>query len=185
MYQAKPFLDGDVIVLPVERLHGFAVLGTLPTPLEGLVGDHTGVDFAPVRQEPGRDFLAGVTLDPFVDITLVAPYGTDEVSIMACTLDGEKGRATFDRLIETTGFRTRRPSGEVIASLLQSSTNWVHAYHLVKQIPLPVGVNVNTVFNVSAYAGFLMRYHDCSEQDAMSIAGQQLGFNGFAKLQWE
>lgn len=108
--EVRVFEKDKLVFFEYERLYVIGALGRL----EKLLGDieslysNESLEFAPVKQEANRDFLAAFNFRPVVDVTFVR-CPSSESSIVSYSLSKNKSIELINDLIKKIGFATEFP----------------------------------------------------------------------------
>ena len=155
-----------------DKLHVLGLIGNCVSPLENLSKHfkHEQFEFAPVKNERNRDFLAGFHFKPAVDITVVRANG--ESSIVNFSLNREKSRDIADRLSKSMGLIIKKPYRDFILDIEGIMDIEVEAYHRYDRIASIFKVDIDKAFGVVRYSNFLQRYKNYNEEDSMRYACQ-------------
>ncbi|MBI4020466.1 MAG: hypothetical protein HY367_03975 [Candidatus Aenigmarchaeota archaeon] len=168
--------EGYIATWEYERLYIVGLHGLLGTPLEwiGDLYDEGAVEFAPVKKEPGRDFLAGFSYRPPVDVTLVRKNNGDS-SIVACGLDKMESKKLVSGIALKSGMAYHKPSKTFREDIEESLIIEALTYELCGNISCHVEKDVEDVFGAVKYAHFLVHYSGLAEDGAYRAAGKRFG----------
>ena len=110
-------IDGKLVIFEHEKLCVVGCIGNLRNPLEQFdeLYKNESVEFAPVRNEENRKFLAAFSFNPVVDITL-AQY-LHESSIVTYSLDKDGSKSFVEDIIKRSGFILSEPDKNFIETI--------------------------------------------------------------------
>ncbi|MEM7813475.1 MAG: hypothetical protein QW548_01070 [Candidatus Aenigmatarchaeota archaeon] len=170
-------IERHVIALEYGKLCALGACGRLQMPLddvEGLYADGQ-LEFAPVKPEHGKDFLAAFHLYPPVDITAVR-MADGKASIAAYSLDKPKSLLLVEGFVEKTGFELRKPSPDFTKALLDELkalelADYAHGGCVARSM----AQGIERAFGACRYANFLHRYKGVALDEAMRRGAEKYG----------
>ncbi len=173
-------LDRNFVIWEYEKL---CVLGLLmyPPSLEKItqLRQEMSLEFAPVRKEEGREFLAGISFNPVADIT-IAQY-LIESSLVIYSVDKERSRVFAEDLGKRYGFISFPPDQPFIKTLEREiEMVEMRTYDLCVSISQSIHKKLEDVFGAVRYVNFLERYRGLSGSESRKKASQRFNIPEFA-----
>jgi len=157
-----------------EKLYVFGVLGKLERTLQQLSSlcKNGKLEFAPVKEGSGRDFLAGFYYPPAIDITLDR-LRNKESSIVAYSLSKDEALRVIDEIIGKSGFKVIKPDPSFVRQITSELTIEIRTYALIEAMVASVGsVDFEQMWGLSRYTHFL-QYKNYSEEQATELAADK------------
>jgi len=181
--QPELTMVSDHFVYKYERLFARGVQGGLKQTLQEIFPDgSTGpLEFAPVKIEPRREFLAGFYASPPIDITLDR-YPTGDASVLAYSLNPESLEKTVNDVVERSDMDIIQPKKDFIATVGNEILIEIKTYNMAKNIAERLYVDLENVWGMVHYMNFLSRYYGMSDQHAVKKASKKFGVPPFASL---
>jgi hypothetical protein len=175
--------DGKFVIWRYDRLRVLGILGILERQLdelEELFKDKSQIfEFAPVKKELGRDFLAAFYLDPPIDFTVVRNL-SGESSIVTYSLDEDKSREIIDSFVERSGFIPRKPDPDFVETI---ETEFFYLERITYENCLGASVAENIdlerIFGAVRYANFLYSYRKIPFPDSRKKAHEKFGLEKY------
>lgn len=101
----KRSIEDKIVVWEYEQFYVHGVEGRLETKLEKLseLYKDSLIEFAPVKKEYGRDFLAGFCFKPVVDVTLARAWN-GEASIVTYGLNRNGSKQLMNEIVNKSHF---------------------------------------------------------------------------------
>ncbi len=177
--------DGNFVIWEYEKL---CVLGLLmyPSSLEKIAQLRQGssLEFAPVRKEEGREFLAGISFDPAADIT-IAQY-LFESSLVMYSIDKERSRVFAEDLGKKCGFLSFPPDKRFIKTLEREiEMVEMRTYDMCSSISRAIHKKLENVFGAIRYMNFLKMYQGLSDSESRKKASQKFDIPEFSDERYE
>src|SRR3989344_8241958 len=161
--------DKRIVTLSYRDLHIFATFGTSPRTLTTIAEEGFGLEFALLRKETERDFLAGYHMNPYLDVTMSQPPQGD-LSLVACTLEAEEGKKVFDTFLEEIQWKRSIVPEEFIDVLVRVDVlPWALAYEELTKSAKGAGINPRKLFYMSLHTNFLQEYIGQSYEEALAL----------------
>lgn len=175
--------EKELLVWSYDRLRVLGLQGTLRRGLdeiERLYSDDENFEFAPVKIEPKRYFLAAFHFSPPIDITVTKAlpdsYNPDDTAIVLFSLDEPKSREILKEFIKRSGFLPNRLDVnflmglETELSILETST-----YDGCVLLENRLKVDLDSIFGAVRYSNFLHRYKGKTDYEGKKIAVAKFG----------
>jgi len=170
----KVSLEENLVFLEYEKLCVLGVLGKYSGGLNEVKNLYKkeDVEFAPVKEEVGRNFLAGFSFKPVVDITIV--QCPNEASIVTYSLD-KNGSGDFVKdLIARSDFDPFLPEQKFIEQLrMEIGLIEEITYKAYISMSKALGCDIENVFGTIRYCHFLKSYIGMSDLESMTRASKQ------------
>jgi hypothetical protein len=160
-----------------EKLYVLGVFGKLEKSLKdvGVMCADDLLEFAPVKEEVNRDFLAGFYHPPGVDVTLAKSHRNSDCSVVAYSLSEQEARGVVGGVVRESGFHVRRPDVSFVSQITGEFPIEIGTYKMVKEMAGVLGVvSLEQMWGVPKYANFL-RYCGVPESQALGLAVDKLG----------
>lgn len=172
-------LEDFFVVHALNNINIMAIEGTMEKSLEEFRQQYKGsVEFAPVRKEPKRDFLAGVSLKPLVDTTIAR--SNKSASIFTVGLDYKKTKIILEEVAEASGISPLRGDALVHSvdemALVEKAFNTPTAEKIAKA----TGHEFSTIWELVRYANYL-GYWGIPEMERIAKAEEKFGIHIFPK----
>ncbi len=167
----EPIIKKDYFYFQYRNQYVRGVLGRLESPLEEIddVCKTEQLEFAPVKVEAQRDFLAGFCFSPIIDIT-IDKCRNNEASIVAYSLDNDRSAKVIDYIIKKAGFEVQEPELEFMATVGHEFDIEKHSYDLAEQISGYLNGELEKVWGAIRYINFLQLYRRCPQEESMQTA---------------
>ena len=169
-------IDGKLVIFEHKKLCVVGCIGNLRNPLEQFdeLYKNESIEFAPVRNEENRKFLAAFSFNPVIDITL-AQY-LRESSIVTYSLDKNGSKSFVEDIIKRSGFIPSEPDKDFIESIgREVSLVETTTYNLCTSISQLLSQDLDKVFGAVRYCNFLKQYRGLSEEDGFRLAKDRFG----------
>jgi hypothetical protein len=168
----KRSIEGKIVTWEYEQFCSHGIVGRLDMELEELnklYSDNT-IEFAPVKKEVGRDFLAAFCFEPAVDVTLVRAWN-GEASIVTYSLNKNGSKQLMKDIVNKSQFSVYEPDQDFIRTIegeikLLETQN----YNLCKLIAEMLNEDLEKVVGAVRYSNFISRYKGFSEPKSMRVA---------------
>jgi len=168
----KRSIEDKIVTWEYEQFCSHGILGRLEMELEELsrLYSYSTIEFAPVKKEVGRDFLAAFCFKPIVDFTLVRTRD-GEASIVTYSLNKNGSKQLMKDIVNKSQFSVYEPDQEFIRTiegeikLLETQT-----YNSCKLIAGMLKEDLEKVVGAVRYSNFLNRYKGFSEPESMRVA---------------
>nr|MCK4929981.1 hypothetical protein [Nanoarchaeota archaeon] len=164
-------IDDHLLKSQYEKMHLLGVQGILQDSLSDFTQTYKGnlVQFAPVKKEPNREFLAGVCFESFVDVTIARGYGGGS-SIMSYSLDHKKSLDVIKHIVKKSRMILYTATPDFMASMQESLQLEMRTYENALRISRAKKTKIGNVWDAIRYINFLTSYLNYSEEDAFKTA---------------
>jgi hypothetical protein len=154
------------------------VQGRLDKSLEELAELYVNdpIEFAPVRQEVGRYFLAGIYFEPPADVTVDKLFD-GETTIVVYSLNHDRCVEVVNNIMERSGFSAFKPEQSFIDDIKGEMMLEMHIYHSAEQIAEIAEVSFEKAWGAVRYSNFLRHYKGYSETDSIREAMKRFGID--------
>jgi len=167
------------VVRAFDRFSIMGIEGTMEKSLEEFRQQYKGnVEFAPVKKEPERDFLAGVSLKPLVDTTIAR--SNKSASIFTVGLDYKKTKIILEEVAEASGLSPVR--GDALVPSMDEMAYVEKALNMptAEKIAKATGHEFSTIWELVRYANYL-GYWGIPEMERIAKAEEKFGIHIFPK----
>jgi len=171
-------LNDALVEKRYDSLIILGVRGRLNKSLESIhpmYSDKKEFEFAPVKKEQNRDFLATFNADPPVDLTIDL-YPTSESSIVTFSLNKEKSKELIEDLVNKSGFAPVKPDLSFIEQVDEMFYLQRSSYEACLFLSKRMKTNLEKVFGATWYANFLS-YKGLSTEECMQFATKKYGIS--------
>ena len=172
-------MSNNLVTWNYEDLYLHGMLGYLEMPLEDVAGKckDTVLDFAPVKPETNRDFLAAFGYQPPIDFTLVRMHD-GESSIVTYSLNKDATEHVIARFIQDTNFKPIAPTSSFVAEVgVIAEIVEIDTYSDMKKVTEIEKVDFEKLFGMVRYAHFLNAYCHISSPESQRRAAKRFGLD--------
>lgn len=172
----EPIIKKDYFYFQYRNLYVRGVLGSLEKPLEEIddICKNEQLEFASVKVETQRDFLAGFCFNPIIDIT-IDKCKNNESSIVAYSLDNDRSAKVIDDIIKKSGFEVQEPELEFMATVGHEFDIEKHSYDITEKISEYLNAKLEKAWGAIRYMNFLMMYNKYPQEKSMQTATKKFG----------
>ncbi|MGC8812173.1 MAG: hypothetical protein ACP5O8_01125 [Candidatus Aenigmatarchaeota archaeon] len=166
----KRSIEDKIVVWKYEELYVLGVEGELRMGLEELreLYKNTPVEFAPVKNEYIRDFLAAFLFEPPIDVTIARALD-GEASIVTYSLDKDRSKQLVGDIVNKSQFSLYYPREAFIRTIEGGMLFEILTYKLCKRIANELKESLEKVVGAVRYSNFLS-YKGFSESEAIMVA---------------
>ncbi|MBW2981418.1 hypothetical protein KY343_00930 [Candidatus Woesearchaeota archaeon] len=167
----------DFFELQYEKLSVRCVQGMLGISLDELAKLYADdlIEFAPVKKENNRHFLAGMYIESPVDVT-VDKYFDNRSSIVAASLDHDRSKEVVYDIAEKSGFYAAKPEQSFIGSMNQTMPLEIKTYEISKILEV-AGASLEKWWGLYHYINLLIQYKGLPEDEATRKAVDRFGID--------
>lgn len=166
-------IEDKLVIWNYKQLYVLGIEGLLENELEELSEIYKGlIEFSPVRWEPKykRDFLAGFSLKPPVDITLSRAMD-GKASIVTYSLNREKSGEIITDIVNNSGFEIYKPAEDFIKTIeMEIALFETKSYGICEAISRKLNEDLEKVVGAIRYSNFLHRYKGFSEAESIKAS---------------
>lgn len=171
MSRLKSSIENNVVVWQYEDMSVLGVLGRLEKSLEDVaLYQDKFIEFAPIKKEPKRDFLAVFYFNPPTDFTILK-YPDGNASIVTYGLDKAGSIKLVNNISKFCSFQARYPDEEFINTIgSEVATFEVSSYMNCKEAARITNTDVGKVYAAMRYGNFLNRYRGLLFEESQEAA---------------
>lgn len=171
MSRLKSSIENNVVVWQYEDMSVLGVLGRLEKSLEDVaLYQDKFIEFAPVKKEPKRDFLAAFYFNSPTDFTILK-YPDGNASIVTYGLDKAESIKLVNNISKFCSFQARYPDEEFINTIRSEvATFEVSSYMNCKEAARITNTDVGKVYAAMRYGNFLNRYRGLGFEESQEAA---------------
>ena len=174
MSQLKTSKHDDFVEWRFKGLYVMGVMGKCDIPLDkwSQICNTHQLEFAPVKEERYRDFLAAFSVQTPLDIT-IAQYsrGSEETSIVVYGCEENISREIVGGIIRNSGLIASIPSSAFVSQLSMEIRNVnIGTYLQLEEVARLTQRPIERVFGQAHYANFLNLYKGLPDEEAFRLA---------------
>ncbi len=168
-------INGNYVNWNYEHLYIIGIEGDLDITLEEVIKRNKDlVEFAPVKKEPNKDFLAGICFEPVTDITIAKGFHSC-ASILTKSLDNEKSKKLIMNIVKNSQFNCIKPSYDFINCLDYDMPLNVLLYESCKKLSQLINADLTKLFGACIYANLLTRYCGYKKENVIKQSAKRFG----------
>ena len=166
----------DFFVIKYDQEYIRGVMGGMDKTLRETVKefDKKDVEFSEVRAEPGREFLAGSVIEPYVDLTLVR-LANGESSLLLYSLNADKAREISEHISTEFCFRPRAITNSFVETSVAECRIEELTYNQAGEIAQMLSIDITMAWAAVRYSNFLAQYRGVSPDQSLKQSAEKFG----------